>query len=57
MGSRPACESPFGFAMTLESVAAPITAFKIAPLTEFLLIPYMASEAGCWGSGTLAGSR
>ena len=41
----------FGFAMTFESAAAPITAFMIAPLAEFWIIPYMASEPGkqAWG--------
>lgn len=31
----------FGFAMALESIAAPITAFLIAPFAEFFVIPYM----------------
>lgn len=36
----------FGFAMTFESAAAPVTAFLIAPLAEFWIIPYMDSESG-----------
>ncbi|GAA3696082.1 multidrug efflux MFS transporter Cmr [Zhihengliuella alba] len=41
----------FGFAMTFEAAAAPITAFLIAPLAEFWIIPYMASGEGrqTWG--------
>lgn len=41
----------FGFAMTFEAAAAPITAFLIAPLAEFWIIPYMDSPAGedRWG--------
>lgn len=36
----------FGFAMTFEAAAAPVTAFMIAPLAEFWIIPYMASPSG-----------
>ena len=36
----------FGFAAAFESAAAPITAFLIAPIAEFLIIPYMNSDAG-----------
>ncbi|WP_102158909.1 MFS transporter [Zhihengliuella halotolerans] len=41
----------FGFAMTFEAAAAPITAFLIAPLAEFWIIPYMDSDDGrqTWG--------
>ncbi|MFG6444249.1 MFS transporter [Microbacterium sp. P07] len=41
----------FGFAAAFESAAAPITAFLIAPLAEFLIIPYMNGETGraTWG--------
>ncbi|RBP62794.1 DHA3 family multidrug efflux protein-like MFS transporter [Brevibacterium sanguinis] len=41
----------FGFAMTFEAAAAPVTAFLIAPITEFWTIPYMESAAGraTWG--------
>ena len=41
----------FGFAMTFEAAAAPITAFMVAPLAEFWIIPYMDSRAGQddWG--------
>nr|BFF26429.1 multidrug efflux MFS transporter Cmr [Glycomyces mayteni] len=36
----------FGFAMTFEAAAAPVTALVIAPLAELLVIPYMRTEAG-----------
>lgn len=36
----------FGFAQALESSAAPITAFLVAPIAEFIIIPYMNSDAG-----------
>lgn len=41
----------FGFAQAFESAAAPITAFLIAPIAEFLIIPYVNSQAGqdAWG--------
>ncbi|MGH1548034.1 MFS transporter [Leifsonia poae] len=41
----------FGFAQAMESAAAPVTAFIIAPIAQFLIIPYMTTEAGgaTWG--------
>lgn len=41
----------FGMAAAIEAAAAPITAFLIAPLAEFLIIPYMREGAGQaqWG--------
>ncbi|BDV29660.1 MFS transporter [Microbacterium terricola] len=41
----------FGFAAAFESAAAPITAFLIAPMAEFWIIPYVDSTAGqdTWG--------
>ncbi len=41
----------FGFAMTFEAAAAPVTAFLIAPIAEFWTIPYMETAAGreTWG--------
>jgi DHA3 family multidrug efflux protein-like MFS transporter len=36
----------FGVAMTFETAAAPITAFLIAPIAEFVIIPYARSDAG-----------
>ncbi|MBC7590495.1 MAG: MFS transporter [Salinibacterium sp.] len=45
----------FGFAAAFESAAAPITAFLIAPIAEFLIIPYMNSGAGRSSLGWLLG--
>jgi len=41
----------FGFAAAFESAAAPVTAFLIAPLAQFVIIPYMDSRTGqdAWG--------
>lgn len=41
----------FGFAQAFEAAAAPVTAFLIAPLAQFWIIPYMESAAGgrAWG--------
>ncbi|GAA1469694.1 MFS transporter [Microbacterium thalassium] len=41
----------FGFAAAFESAAAPVTAFLIAPIAEFAIIPHMDSGAGqdAWG--------
>ena len=36
----------FGFAMAFESAAAPITAFVIAPIAQFWIIPYARSAEG-----------
>ena len=36
----------FGFAAAFEAAAAPITAFLIAPIAQFLIIPYMRTDAG-----------
>ncbi|GAA2264310.1 multidrug efflux MFS transporter Cmr [Glycomyces scopariae] len=36
----------FGFAMTFEAAAAPVTALFIAPLAELLVIPYMRTDDG-----------
>ncbi|WP_412928745.1 MFS transporter [Microbacterium jepli] len=41
----------FGFAQAFEAAAAPITAFLIAPIAQFWIIPYMDSADGrsTWG--------
>ncbi|WP_448007013.1 MFS transporter [Agromyces bauzanensis] len=41
----------FGFAQAFEAAAAPITAFIIAPIAEFWIIPYLESDDGraTWG--------
>jgi DHA3 family multidrug efflux protein-like MFS transporter len=36
----------FGFAMAFESAAAPVTAFLIAPIAQFWIIPYARSDDG-----------
>jgi DHA3 family multidrug efflux protein-like MFS transporter len=36
----------FGFAVTFEAAAAPVTALVIAPVAELLVIPYMETDAG-----------
>jgi DHA3 family multidrug efflux protein-like MFS transporter len=36
----------FGFAMAVESAAAPVTAFIVAPLAEFWIIPWSRSTSG-----------
>ena len=45
----------FGFAAAFESAAAPVTAFLIAPLAEFAIIPYMETAAGRDAFGWLLG--
>jgi DHA3 family multidrug efflux protein-like MFS transporter len=45
----------FGFAAAFEAAAAPVTAFLIAPIAEFLIIPYMNSNAGSTTWGWLLG--
>ncbi|WP_461470881.1 MFS transporter [Microbacterium sp. HJ5] len=45
----------FGFAASVESAAAPISAFLIGPLAQFWLIPYMDSPAGQDSLGWLLG--
>lgn len=45
----------FGFAQAFEAAAAPITAFLIAPIAQFLIIPYMDSRAGQDAFGWLLG--
>lgn len=41
----------FGFAVSLESAAAPVSAFLVGPLAEFVVIPFMETRAGrdAWG--------
>ncbi|MCB1280902.1 MAG: MFS transporter, partial [Salinibacterium sp.] len=45
----------FGFAQAFEAAAAPVTAFLIAPIAQFLIIPYMDSRAGRDAFGWLLG--
>jgi len=45
----------FGVAQAMESAAAPITAFLIAPIAQFWIIPFMASDDGLATWGWLVG--
>lgn len=45
----------FGLAQAIESASSPISAFMIAPIAQFGLIPYMNSEAGKRTFGWLLG--
>ena len=45
----------FGMAQAMEAAAAPVTAFLIAPIAEFLIIPYMRGEQGRMQWGWLLG--
>ena len=45
----------FGFAQMLEAAAAPLTAFLIAPLAQYLIIPFMRTENGQTSFGWLVG--
>ena len=45
----------FGFAQAFEAAAAPITAFMIAPLAQFFIIPFMNSDDGKNTFGWLLG--
>lgn len=45
----------FGFAAAFESAAAPVTAFLIAPIAEFAIIPWMESGDGRATFGGLLG--
>ena len=46
----------FGFAQALESSATPVTAFLIAPLAQFVIIPFMNSAEGSERFGWLLGA-
>lgn len=46
----------FGFAQAIESAAAPITAFIIAPIAEFWIIPYVDSPQGAQSVQWLVGT-
>lgn len=45
----------FGFAMAFESAAAPVTAFLIAPIAQFWIIPYARSADGATALAPLLG--
>lgn len=46
----------FGFAQAFEAAAAPVTAFLIAPIAEFIIIPYAKSEQGAASLNWVLGS-
>jgi len=46
----------FGFAMTFEAATAPVTAFIIAPVAEFWVVPLMESDRGAERWGWLLGA-
>lgn len=46
----------FGFAQAFESAAAPVTAFLIAPIAEFIIIPYARSTEGAAALAPLLGT-
>jgi len=41
----------FGFAQSVEQSAAPLTAFLIGPITQFLVVPFMTDGAGAAAIG------
>jgi DHA3 family multidrug efflux protein-like MFS transporter len=41
----------FGFAQSVEQAASPLTAFLMAPFTEFVVIPFMTDGAGARAIG------
>jgi DHA3 family multidrug efflux protein-like MFS transporter len=46
----------FGFAQSVEQSAAPLTAFLIGPLTQFVAIPFMTDGAGAEAIGAWYGT-
>ncbi|GAB3314939.1 MFS transporter [Geodermatophilus aquaeductus] len=46
----------FGFAQSVEQAASPLTAFLMAPLTEFVVIPFMTDGAGARAIGSWFGT-
>jgi DHA3 family multidrug efflux protein-like MFS transporter len=45
----------FGFAQSIETASTPLAAFVVGPLAQFLLIPFMATDAGRSSFGWLLG--
>jgi DHA3 family multidrug efflux protein-like MFS transporter len=45
----------FGFAQSIEAASSPITSFMIGPLAQFIIVPYVVSEAGRQQLGWLLG--
>jgi MFS transporter, DHA3 family, multidrug efflux protein len=46
----------FGFAQSVEQSAAPLTAFLIGPITQFLVVPFMTDGAGAAAIGSWFGT-
>lgn len=46
----------FGFAQSIESASSPISSFMIGPIAEFIIIPYMRTDAGQQAFGWLLGA-
>lgn len=46
----------FGFAQMMESAAAPVTAFLVAPIAEFWVIPWVQSDVGVQATQSLLGT-
>jgi DHA3 family multidrug efflux protein-like MFS transporter len=46
----------FGFAQSIEQAAAPLTAFLIGPITQFLVVPFMTDGAGARAIGSWFGT-
>jgi len=46
----------FGFAQSIEQAAAPMTAFIVGPLTEFVVIPFMSTGGGARAIGSWYGT-
>jgi DHA3 family multidrug efflux protein-like MFS transporter len=46
----------FGFAQSVEQSAAPVTAFLVGPLTQFLVVPFMTDGAGAAAIGSWFGT-
>ena len=46
----------FGFAQSVEQAASPLTAFLIAPLAQFVFIPFMTTGAGADAIGSWFGT-
>lgn len=46
----------FGFAQSVEQGAAPVTAFLVGPLTQFVVVPFMTDGAGAAGIGSWFGT-
>jgi len=46
----------FGFAQSIEQSAAPITAFLVGPLTQFVVVPFMTDGAGADAIGSWFGT-